>query len=282
MHSFAILTAVATFILLIAGGLVTSTDSGLAVPDWPLSYGTVFPPMVGGIVYEHTHRVIAATVGLLIAVLAVWAHRSGAPRAVRRLSLVAAAGVVLQGVLGGLTVLLVLPPPMSITHACLGQLVWCAVLALALWTSPSWPARQAVDSPGLRGQLIILTAACFGQLVLGAVIRHSGRALMWHMTGALLLPALAGALWHRLRRQPRRHPLLLRCCAGLLIGLIVQILLGVLTVIQGQPVLVTTAHVVLGAGLLGLSWTMTLLAWPAQASQPAVWPAVRPAAVPAP
>ena len=70
LHRYASLTAVATFGLLIAGGLVTSTDSGLAVPDWPLSYGTWFPPMVGGILYEHGHRMIAALVGLMILGLA--------------------------------------------------------------------------------------------------------------------------------------------------------------------------------------------------------------------
>ena len=97
MHIFAVVTAVATFFLLIAGGLVTSTDSGLAVPDWPLSYGTWFPPMVGGIRYEHGHRMIAAAVGLMIVGLAVWLRRVEPRRWVRRLGYVAVGAVILQG-----------------------------------------------------------------------------------------------------------------------------------------------------------------------------------------
>lgn len=260
MHYFAVLTAVATFILLIAGGLVTSTDSGLAVPDWPLSYGTLFPPMVGGIVYEHTHRVIAATVGLLIVILAVWAHRFGAPRAVRRLSLAAVAGVVLQGLLGGLTVLLVLPAPISIAHACLGQMVWCAVLALALWTSPSWGARRRLDSPAVRRHALVLTVALLVQLLLGAMIRHSGQALAWHIGMAVTLLALAGAfLWRT------RGTWLMKGTIALLAGVVAQIALGLMTWRWGQPALVATAHVALGAAILGTSWVMTLWAWREQA-----------------
>ena len=99
------LTAAAGFLLVIAGGLVTSTGSGLAVPDWPLSYGTLFPPMVGGIRFEHSHRVIAATVGLMTLVLTLWVLFADRRRWVRRLAIAALALVVLQGLLGGLTVL---------------------------------------------------------------------------------------------------------------------------------------------------------------------------------
>src|SRR5438093_4990523 len=83
LHLFACLTAVATFFLIIAGGLVTSTGSGLAVPDWPLSFGMLFPPMVGGIFYEHGHRMVAGTVALMTLVLAAWLARKEPRRWVR-------------------------------------------------------------------------------------------------------------------------------------------------------------------------------------------------------
>jgi len=142
MHSFARATAAMTFVLLIAGGLVTSTDSGLSVPDWPLSYGTLFPPMVGGIRYEHTHRLIAGLVALMIAILAAWLWRRERRRWVRRLAAAAAAAVLTQAVLGGLTVLLVLPAPISIAHACLGPLVFCVTVVLAQVMSPGWASRR--------------------------------------------------------------------------------------------------------------------------------------------
>ena len=138
LHRYATLTAAATFLLLAAGSLVTSTDSGLAVPDWPLSYGTWMPPMVGGIRFEHGHRMVAGVVGLMIAALAVWIARREPRRWVRRLGASALACVIAQALLGGLTVLLLLPPSVSIAHACLGQAVFCLVVSLAWGTAPGW------------------------------------------------------------------------------------------------------------------------------------------------
>src|SRR5512143_3915013 len=101
LHRFAMLTAGATYVLLFLGGLVTSTGSGLAVPDWPLSFGQVFPTMVGGVLYEHGHRLAASTVGLLTLVLAVWVVVSEPRPAVRGLAVAMLVAVILQGVLGG-------------------------------------------------------------------------------------------------------------------------------------------------------------------------------------
>ena len=117
LSQFARLTAAMTFVLLIAGGLVTSTDSGLSVPDWPLSYGGLFPPMVGGIRYEHTHRLIAGTVAILIFVLAARLRRRESRRWVRGLGDAAATAVLAQALLGGLTVIWLLPPAVSVAHA---------------------------------------------------------------------------------------------------------------------------------------------------------------------
>ena len=141
-HRYAVVCACATAVLLVAGGLVTSTGSGLAVPDWPLSFGRLFPPMTGGVLFEHGHRLIAALVGLLTIGLAVWFGRSE-PRAwVRRLSYLAIGAVVAQGLLGGLTVLLRLPPSVSVLHACLAQGFFCIVVLLAVCTS-----REYVEPP---------------------------------------------------------------------------------------------------------------------------------------
>jgi cytochrome c oxidase assembly protein subunit 15 len=121
LHRWALFTTCCTAFLIFVGGLVTSTDSGLAVPDWPLSYGMLFPPMVGGIFYEHGHRMAAAFVGFLTVILAIWTCVKEDRSWVRWLSLTALAAVVLQGILGGLTVLYLLPASISMTHACLAQ-----------------------------------------------------------------------------------------------------------------------------------------------------------------
>src|SRR3984957_20537626 len=127
LHRFALFTACCTFLLLIAGALVTSNDAGLSVPDWPLSYGSLTPPMVGGIFYEHGHRMIASFVGLLSIVLAVWlwrvaSHGPSAQRWLRWLGVAAFCPIVAQGLLDGLTVLFFLPPWVSSAHATLGQI----------------------------------------------------------------------------------------------------------------------------------------------------------------
>src|SRR5262245_42148223 len=134
-HRFARLTVGATLMLVFAGGLVTSTGSGLSVPDWPLSYGMLMPPMVGGVRFEHSHRMVATSVGFLTLVLAIWTARREPRRGVRSLAWGALAAVVAQGVLGGLTVIFLLPTPISVSHACLAQTFFCIVIALAYATS---------------------------------------------------------------------------------------------------------------------------------------------------
>src|SRR4029453_4875422 len=150
LHLFAMLVAAFTGILIFAGGLVTSTEAGLWVPGWPNTYGYFmffFPleKMVGGIRYEHTHRLIASTVGFLIVVLAVWLWRSETRAWVRRLGYVALAAVITQGILGGITVLWYLPDPISIAHASLAQIVFCLTMTIALVTSPGWKRGYATQ-----------------------------------------------------------------------------------------------------------------------------------------
>src|SRR5687767_8079859 len=149
-HAWAMLTCAATLVLIFIGGLVTSTGSGLAVPDWPLSYGMLMPPMVGGIFYEHGHRMVASFVGLLTLILAVWVSRRESRRGVRRLAWVALGAVCVQGLLGGLTVLFFTPLPISVAHACLAQTFLCLTVALTYVTSREWAgAGDAVAEDGV-------------------------------------------------------------------------------------------------------------------------------------
>jgi cytochrome c oxidase assembly protein subunit 15 len=180
LHRFAVFTAVGTFLLVIAGGLVTGTGSGLAAPDWPLSYGKVMPPMTGGILYEHGHRMVATFVGLLTAVLAVWVWRRDHRPWVRMLAAVALGAVVLQGVVGGMTVLFLLPVPVSVAHAILAQAFFSLTVVLALTTSRSWniPAREIPTNAGrIRGWAVLAASTVFLQLILGSIVRHTKAGL---------------------------------------------------------------------------------------------------------
>src|SRR5213594_4862908 len=132
LHYYATFVAFATFLLIIAGALVTSNDAGLSVPDWPTSFGSFrMPRMVGGVKYEHGHRMIAGTVGLLNVLLAVWLWKTDERKWVRRLGGIAVLAVVAQAVLGGITVLFYLPAPVSVGHACLAQLFFSITVSLA-------------------------------------------------------------------------------------------------------------------------------------------------------
>ncbi|MFZ0035931.1 MAG: COX15/CtaA family protein, partial [Candidatus Acidiferrales bacterium] len=188
VHRFAIFTACCTVILLTAGALVTSNDAGLAVPDWPLSYGSLMPPMIGGIFYEHGHRMIATLVGILTIVLAVWLSLVEPRRWVRRLGWAALGLVVAQGLLGGLTVLFYLPPAVSSAHATLAQLYFITVLSLAVFTSRWWQSdlevREDAGSPPIRMLAVATTVSIVVQLILGAAFRHNLFGIVPHLVGA--------------------------------------------------------------------------------------------------
>src|SRR6188768_3715055 len=185
LHLFALLTAAATAVLIFAGGLVTSTGSGLSVPDWPNSYGWfmfTFPieNWVGGIFYEHSHRLIASTVGFLILVLAFWLWRAE-PRAwVRWLGFIALGAVITQGILGGITVLWYLPDAISIAHAGLAEIVFCLTVTIALVTSPGWRRGYSGGLPDdrlLQKIAMATTVTVYVQILLGATMRHTDAGL---------------------------------------------------------------------------------------------------------
>jgi cytochrome c oxidase assembly protein subunit 15 len=283
-HRFALVTVGATLLLIFVGGLVTSTGSALAVPDWPLSYGMLMPPMVGGIVFEHGHRMVAAIVGLLTLLLAFWTSFSEARRGVRRLAWAALATVVAQGLLGGLTVLFLLPTAVSVAHACLAQTFFGLMIALAYATSREWidAGAPAPDLTHVRRTALAATGIVWAQLLVGAIMRHSGAGLAipdfplafgrlappsWsaaiaihftHRLGALAVLAALALLLAAARRSGVRR---LRGTAtlALLLG-VLQGGLGAATVLSGKAVLPTTAHVATGAAILGLCWFTALRA----------------------
>jgi hypothetical protein len=176
-HRLSLLLVASTLALIFVGGLVTSTGSGLSVPDWPLSYGMVMPPMVGGVFFEHGHRMVASGVGFLTLVLAVWTARAEGRASLRRLAWVALAAVIAQGVLGGLTVIYLLPTPISVTHACLAQAFFCITIALAYLTSREWLASTTAreDVAGVRGAAVAATAVVPGSSCWVRSWAHRGR-----------------------------------------------------------------------------------------------------------
>jgi cytochrome c oxidase assembly protein subunit 15 len=291
LHRYASLLATATFFLIIAGGLVTSTGSGLAVPDWPLSYGTFFPPMVGGIFYEHGHRLIAGTVALLTLGLALALWRYEPRRWVRGLGFAALGAVVAQAVLGGITVLLLLPTPVSVAHACLGQTFFCLTVTLALVTSRSWAeagreARAVEPGTGLPLRTVgtIATGVVFGQLALGAWMRHSGAGLaiptfplafgrivpplaspeialhFSHRVGALVVSGFVAWLVARVFARHRQDAALALPAIALSLLLPLQIVLGAYTIWTAKAVAPATAHVATGALILASCLLLTLQA----------------------
>lgn len=182
LHWFAVVTAAATFCLVIAGGLVTSTQSGLSVPDWPLSYGQLMPPMVGGIFYEHGHRMAATFVGLLTVILAIWLWRGEDRKWMKALGFTALAVIIAQGVLGGLTVLFLLPTPISVSHATLAQTFFALMASIALFTSHWWRTdvhrlEEHDAKPHFFSLAMITTLAVYIQLILGALMRHTHSGL---------------------------------------------------------------------------------------------------------
>jgi len=281
-HRFGVATAAATLVLIFVGGLVTSTGSGLSVPDWPLSYGMLMPPMVGGVFYEHSHRIVASLVGFLTLILAVWTARDESRPGVRRLAWAALAAVVAQGVLGGLTVIFLLPTPVSVAHACLAQTFFCIVIALAYSTSREWlgAPRAALDASGVRGAALTAAMVVYLQLVIGAVMRHIGAGLaipdfplafgrvvppvasvpvlvhFAHRIGALAVLVSVARLFVRARRAG--DPRFVRLSSALLALVLFQIALGAATVLTAKAVTPTTLHVATGAAILGGCWLATL------------------------
>ena len=283
-HRFATVVAFCTFLLIVAGALVTSNDAGLAVPDWPTSfhhwpvtYGYFTVPLVGGIRWEHGHRILAQFIGLLTIVLAIWTSKVDRRPWMRKLGWAALATVIAQGVLGGITVLHFLPPSVSAAHATLGQTFFCLVVSIWLLTGRTWVQDPRMQLPTKRPSLPWLAtaaAACvYVQLILGAAFRHHGIKLLPHIISAavvtfVLLWTVVRVLSEYALVQQLRRPALM-----LLALLMVQLTLGFgawLTRVEwgreapqpGMPmVYATVAHVAVGALLLATTVVLAIQAW---------------------
>lgn len=288
-HRYAVVLAAATLCLIFIGGLVTSTGSALAVPDWPLSFHRFFPPMRGGVLFEHGHRMAAGTVALLTIGLALWAWRCEPRRYVRMLALTAVLLVVVQAVLGGLTVLFLLPLTLAVSHAACAQAFFCLTVALALITNPRWERYTTVASghewPRLPALAALTTAIIYCQILIGAVMRHMGAGLaipdfplnFGHLLPPLDSPDVAINFAHRVGavvvsifvlwtvawvlRGYREVAQLRRPALGMVVLLALQITLGAITVLGRRPVIPTTAHVAVGAALLATCLALTLRAY---------------------
>jgi cytochrome c oxidase assembly protein subunit 15 len=243
--------------------------------------------MVGGIRFEHTHRLIASTVGFLILVLAAWLRLAEPRHWVRRLGYIALGAVITQGILGGITVLWFLPDPISIAHASLAQLVFCLTIAIALSTSPGWKRGYAGRGPVPNDRFLqqvatATTVLVYVQILVGATMRHTDAGLAipdfplafghlippsWdpkiavhfaHRVGALLVTLVALATTGHVFYHHRSRPELWRPSALLLTLLALQITLGALTVLSQRHYIINSLHVVTGASVLATSLVLTL------------------------
>lgn len=262
-------TAGCTFLLLIAGALVTSNDAGLSVPDWPTSFGSLYrmPPMRGGVLFEHGHRMVAESIGLLTIILAIWTQRVERRSWMKFLGWAALGTVIAQGILGGLTVYFQLPPAISTAHATLGQTFFSILVALTVFTSRDWmegrhePVADRL-SPRLVTRSGIAVACVWLQLILGAAFRHSGLKLIPHLIGACVVTAVL--LWTAVPalRRYRDLPAVRKPALAVLSLLGLQLCLGLASYLtrvvwsEGAPepqlamVIATVSHVAIGALVL--------------------------------
>src|SRR6185436_18449207 len=268
-HRFAILTALATFVLLIVGSLVHGTGSSLACPDWPLCYGSFFPKMENGVEFEHSHRLVATGVGLMTVILAVLLFLRK-DRGLRIFGIGAALLVVFQGILGGITVLYKLPRAISIAHLATSMCFFSLTILIAIRTAPSLPAIGP-EVARLRRSLGVAWGVVLAQIVLGGLVRHTASGLacldvplchgtiwpslapeqvqMIHRFGAVVAATVATIAALRVRRLATGAMRALALVPLLLV--VVQIGLGVASVLSLLDLATITAHLAVGALLLG-------------------------------
>lgn len=275
LHRFAVVLAICTLFLVVAGASVVSKEAGLSVPDWPLSYGKVMPEMKDGVFFEHGHRMIATAVGFLTIILTVWMWRSNEPRWLKHLSTIALLAVIVQGVLGGLTVKMLLPKAVSIGHACLAQLFFCTTAAIAVVTSPSWKAGrqpgQEASTPALRSLSFATAGAAFVQVALGAAYRHGATGVLPHVLWAAVVILLVMLVCTLALTQYKHNQALRQAAIWVLCLTGAQVILGVAALTArvmtaGSPapglamVWLTVAHTALGAVVLAGTVVMSMQA----------------------
>jgi cytochrome c oxidase assembly protein subunit 15 len=244
------------------------------------------PKLVGGVRFEYGHRVAAGIVVILTLTMALWAWL-GEPRAwVRKTALVAVGLIFAQAILGGITVLYLLPLPVAVAHAGTAQAFFCLMVAMAAITNSQWDSIEKQEEPpghpGIRILAALTTGLIYVQILIGAVMRHMGAGLaipdfplvygglippQWtapiavnfaHRCGAIVVCVIV--IWTAavLFKRNRSEVYLIRPLIGLLVLLLLQITLGALTIWSGRAVLPTTAHVACGAAVLATSFLITL------------------------
>ena len=276
VHRFAVFTVGWTVLLLIAGALVTSNDAALSVPDWPKSFGTWTPPMVGGVFYEHSHRVIAGVLGVFTLILAIWIWVKEERRWLRWFAVIAVGGIVAQAILGGQVVIQLLHYWLPVIHACFAQIMFGALLSIAVFTSQWWIAdRPQLDnrgSPSIHSLAVLNAGVIFLQVFLGAGFRHKEIPIWPHAAGSLAV--LGTVLWTAVALRKRfessaeltKMRILLHSVFGL------QFLLGIgaywsrlATADAAQPmrmmIVLTVTHTVVGAVLFAVSILTILLCY---------------------
>ena len=291
LHPFAIFTAASTFLLLIAGGLVHGTGSSLACPDWPLCHGQFLPKMENGVLFEHSHRLIAGSVAALTWVLGLWLFFDKSSRALRPLAIAAPLMVMAQAVLGGLTVIYKLPKPITLSHLVLSMSFFSVLVVLAVRTRPGAREAEAAFEPlprnrfDLRASVGLVCVAILGQVFLGGLVRHSMAGLacttipdcfgsywpgdsesayserihMLHRYGAVTVALLVFAhAYLVVRRTPAGHPARKLAIAAPVLVL-AQITLGILSVTSLLHLHTVTTHLAVGALLLAAHVTMWAL-----------------------
>jgi cytochrome c oxidase assembly protein subunit 15 len=276
VHKFALFVFCWTILLLVAGALVTSNDAALSVPDWPTSYGTFTPPMYGGILYEHSHRLIAGALGILLVIEAIVIWKYEQRRWLRWFALAAVGGVIAQAILGGQVVIQLLHYWLPVLHACFAQIMFGAILSLAVFTSKWWTGAHAVledrGSISIHSIVIVNAVVIFLQVFLGAGFRHQDMPIWPHMAGALVV--LGVMIWSaavlRRRFDASRELAFGRTLLHSTVG--TQILLGgaaywsrLITRDAPQPmptmVVLTVVHTVFGALVFAASILVVLMCY---------------------
>ena len=281
LHRLALLTASATLVLIFVGGLVTNTGSALAVPDWPTTFGYsmfLYPwsRMVGGIFYEHSHRLIGSVVGLLTVTLAIWIWIEESRRWLRWLGAAAVMAVIVQGVLGGLRVILISNgTTIAIIHGCLAQAFFALTVSVALFTSQGWKQDSeqipAAEAGRLRPLSLLTTGLIALQIIAGAILVHTGLLLNLHLLLAVLVTIHVSMLGARVFRRLPDEGRLVRPVIVLCSLLLLQLLLGLglyvgrFTSFQLPDGALTglalpITHRIAGAGMLATCLVLTLRA----------------------
>ena len=279
-HRAAVFIAFATLIVIVAGALVTSKGAGLSVPDWPTSYGHLLrlPPWVGGIVYEHSHRMIAWFTGLCTMVIGFWTWFVDRRGWMKALAFGALGTIIVQGILGGVTVLHFLPPVISSAHATVAQTFFCIAVAIAVFTGRKWVEevpRPLADhgQPKLLVLCLCSIVVLYVQLIFGAMFRHHGMHWWPHVVNAFSVTLMLTLTGVRALVQFARVDAIRRPAVLVLFLLVTQVFLGFAAFLtrvvwasedalpQLATLFSTVAHVAVGALVLAATAVLTLQVW---------------------